>query len=158
MLATILIILAVIYFFKRIISGFDVTNVEEPEEDVFVEMDFTPQTLLKFNGNEDPKIFMAVRGRVFDVTRGAAFYGPGGPYENFAGKDASRGLAKNSFDLECLTPMDQPIDLLTDLTEEEIETLQNWEEHFENKYKVVGTLKNSDDIEIIVTEETSENI
>lgn len=41
---------------------------------------------------------MGVRGRVYDVTLGANFYGPGSPYENFAGRDASRGLSKGSFD------------------------------------------------------------
>lgn len=85
---------------------------------------------------------MAVRGRVFDVSQGATFYGPGGPYENFAGRDASRGLAKNSFDLDVITPLDKPIDLLDNLTADEIESLDNWEEHFENKYKVVGSLHN----------------
>ncbi|KAJ9102574.1 hypothetical protein QFC21_002975 [Naganishia friedmannii] len=35
---------------------------------------------------------------VFDVSAGRSFYGPDGPYGNFAGRDASRGMAKQSFD------------------------------------------------------------
>lgn len=39
-------------------------------------------------------IYMGCAGKVFDVTGGASFYGPGGAYGGFAGTDASRGLAK----------------------------------------------------------------
>jgi membrane-associated progesterone receptor component len=57
-------------------------------------------------------------------------------YGNFAGRDASRGMAKQSFDtgtplvtlllrnshcgLEMLTPVDQPLDKLTDLQQDEM--------------------------------------
>ncbi|TVY85766.1 Cytochrome P450 regulator, partial [Lachnellula willkommii] len=64
---------------------------------------FTPPTLLPNNGTNGAPIYFAVRGKVFDVTPGRNFYGPGGPYENFAGRDASRGLACGSFDDDMLT-------------------------------------------------------
>ncbi len=63
-------------------------------------------------------------------------------YGNFAGRDASRGMAKQSFDLgtslsltvirilltrllrlDMLTPIDQPLDKLGDLTPEEMSVL-----------------------------------
>lgn len=37
---------------------------------------FTPTTLLPFNGENDAPVYLAVRGRVFDVTPGKNFYGP----------------------------------------------------------------------------------
>ena len=60
-----------------------------------------------------------------------------GMYANFAGRDASRGMAKQSFEegahylpffhtllthtlTEMLTPIDQPLDKLEDLTQEEM--------------------------------------
>lgn len=51
----------------------------------------------------------------------------GGPYANFAGHDASRGLAKNSFDADMLTDPHEPIDKLEDLAADEWESLREWE-------------------------------
>jgi membrane-associated progesterone receptor component len=51
---------------------------------------------------------------VFHATAGKTFYGPGWLYSNFAGRDASRGLAKNSSDEEMLTYVDKPTDKLED--------------------------------------------
>jgi predicted heme/steroid binding protein len=59
---------------------------------------YTPQELSKFDGRKNKRILMGICGRVYDVTAGGQFYGPGGPYGNFAGRDASRGLSKGSFD------------------------------------------------------------
>ncbi|KAM7192939.1 cytochrome b5-like heme/steroid binding domain containing protein [Naviculisporaceae sp. PSN 640] len=102
---------------------------------------FTPRTLLPYNGENGMPVYLAVRGRVFDVTRGRNFYGPGGPYANFAGRDASRGLACGSFDEEMLTKdLDGPLDTLADLGRDEMEALQGWEERFSEKYLVVGKL------------------
>ena len=86
-------------------------------------------------------VYLSVRGRVFDVTSGRNFYGPGGPYENFAGRDASRGLACGSFDEDMLTKdLGGPLDDLKGLGNEEMEALQGWEERFLEKYLVVGKL------------------
>ncbi|QMW28021.1 hypothetical protein G4B84_003310 [Aspergillus flavus NRRL3357] len=102
---------------------------------------FTPTTLLEFNGVDGKPVYLAVRGRVFDVSPGRNFYGPGGPYENFAGRDASRGLACQSFDEEMLTKdLKAPLDDLKDLDAEALENLQSWEERFLEKYLVVGKL------------------
>ncbi|UNI19269.1 Dihydrodipicolinate synthase [Purpureocillium takamizusanense] len=116
---------------------------------------YTPRTLLPFNGTTNtttsssspgdasapPPVYFAVRGRVFDVSRGRNFYGPGGPYANFAGRDASRGLACGSFDEDMLTEdLDGPLDDLADLGPDEMEALRGWEERFLEKYDVVGRL------------------
>ncbi|KAF5580413.1 DNA damage response protein [Fusarium pseudocircinatum] len=109
---------------------------------------YTPHTLLPFNGEEDRPVFLAVRGRVFDVSPGRNFYGPGGPYSNFAGRDASRGLACGSFDEDMLTKdLDGPLDKLEGLDAEQMDALQGWEERFLEKYNVVGKLVSVQDYE-----------
>lgn len=77
---------------------------------------YTPKTLAPFNGENGQRILLAIKGVVYDVTAGRSFYGPSeclgacvhicvlndlnidGMYANFAGRDASRGMAKQSFD------------------------------------------------------------
>lgn len=82
-----------------------------------------------------------MRSKVFDVTPGRNFYGPGGAYANFAGRDASRGLACGSFDEDMLTQdLEGPLDTLNGLGDEEMEALRGWEERFQDKYMVVGRL------------------
>ena len=63
------------------------------------------------------------------------FYGPGGPYALFAGKDASKALAKMSFEDKDLTGD------ISDLGPFEIDALQDWEYKFMSKYVKVGTIK-----------------
>lgn len=66
---------------------------------------------------------------------GRVFYGPGGPYHLFAGKDASRALAKMSFEEKDLTGD------ISGLGVFELEALQDWEYKFMSKYVKVGTVK-----------------
>ncbi|SNX82819.1 related to Membrane steroid binding protein [Melanopsichium pennsylvanicum] len=110
---------------------------------------YTPRTLAVYDGTgtgnqagdqEGSRILLSIDRKVFDVTKGKNFYGPGGPYGNFAGRDASRGMAKQSFDLDMLTPLDRPIDKLEDLTPSEVKNMKEWEAHFTGKYGIVGEL------------------
>ncbi|KAL8865980.1 MAG: hypothetical protein Q9174_006574 [Haloplaca sp. 1 TL-2023] len=102
---------------------------------------FTPPELKPYNGENNMPVYLAVNGKVFDVSSGRNFYGPGGPYENFAGRDASRGLACGSFDEDMLTKdLDGPLDDLKGLGDEEWEAMRGWEERFSEKCLVVGKL------------------
>lgn len=95
--------------------------------------EFTAEELIKYNGSDSSKpIYVAIKGRVFDVSSGKNFYGPGGSYAMFAGRDASRALAKMSKNEEEICAS------LDGLTEKEIGVLEDWEKKFEAKYPVVG--------------------
>ncbi|BEI81208.1 hypothetical protein CcaverHIS002_0203680 [Cutaneotrichosporon cavernicola] len=116
---------------------------------VAVYKDYDVHELTKSDGRGTNNILLAIarivdgeitERTVFDVSSGANFYGPEGMYGNFAGRDASRGMAKQSFDEDMLTDLDKPLDNLKDLTAAEIDNMHGWHDHFSNKYKVVGRL------------------
>ena len=97
---------------------------------------WTLAELAVYNGTDTSKpLLMACLGDVFDVTSGAGFYGPGGPYGVFAGKDASRGLARMEVQYSGAD--------ISDLTGSQHTTLQEWHDKFESKYPLVGRLVDS---------------
>ena len=99
------------------------------------ERDYSLEELAAFDGSDPSKpLLIAVRGHVYDVTRGRDFYGPGGAYGMFAGKDCTRALAKVSFDPELFTGD------LEGLDRDELDKLEEWIEMFEGKYRNVGRL------------------
>ncbi|XP_022890301.1 membrane steroid-binding protein 2-like [Olea europaea var. sylvestris] len=117
---------------------------KEPEEKVQplpppVQLgDIADEELKQYDGSDKSKpLLMAIKGQIYDVSQSRLFYGPGGPYALFAGKDASRALAKMSFEKNDLNGD------LTGLGAFELEALQDWEYKFMSKYVKVGTVKSS---------------
>lgn len=52
--------------------------------------------LSAFDGQDPSKpIYVAIKGKVFDVSAKREMYGPGAGYNIFAGKDASKGLGES---------------------------------------------------------------
>lgn len=97
--------------------------------------DVTLEELKAYDGSDPKKpLLMAIKGHIYDVSRSRMFYGPGGPYALFAGRDASRALALMSFDSNDLTGN------LEGLSSSELEVLQDWEYKFMEKYVNVGQL------------------
>ncbi|WVZ56745.1 hypothetical protein U9M48_007234 [Paspalum notatum var. saurae] len=115
------------------------TEEEEPMPFVYpdpVEVgEVTLEQLRAYDGKDPAKqILIAIRGQVYDVSRGRLFYGPQGPYSLFAGRDATRALALMSFDPNDLTGD------LDGLSPDDLEVLQDWEEKFKERYPRVGHL------------------
>ena len=87
--------------------------------------DMTLKDLRKYDGTgPEGRVLVAVLGKIYDVTKGKRFYGPGGPYAGFAGRDASRGLA--TFNVDAIN---DEYDDLSDLKNSELEqvcTICKW--------------------------------
>ena len=102
------------------------------------ERDYSLSELTSYDGSDPSRpLLVGIRGHVYDVTRGRDFYGPGGPYGMFAGKDCTRALAKVSFDEDLFTGDIEGLD------RDELDKLEEWIEMFEGKYRRVGRLLES---------------
>lgn len=101
---------------------------------LLVMKEFTKEELKKFVGTGDLPAYICAKGIVFDVDKN--FYGPDAPYGAFAGRDASRALAKMSLEKEDLENTS-----LDDLNWSEKQALEEWVAKFETKYTRVGYLK-----------------
>jgi len=97
---------------------------------------WTEEELSPYDGSDDtgPLLF-AADGNVFNVWKGRHFYGPGCEYHIFAGRDATRLLAKQKLDEE--TEEEKK----ANLSIAEKATLQGWLYTFKSKYEVVGKLE-----------------
>lgn len=139
---TILAMMAVVY---KLVCGMFVaagdyvavkkSNAYASREPVQLGENVTEEELRGYDGSDPEKpLLMAIKGQIYDVSRSRMFYGPGGPYALFAGRDASRALALMSFDPQDLTGN------IEGLNASELEVLQDWEYKFMEKYVKVGQL------------------
>ncbi|KIX07396.1 uncharacterized protein Z518_02049 [Rhinocladiella mackenziei CBS 650.93] len=126
----------------------------------------TPEQLALYNGTDPQKpIYLAINGTIFDVTEGKRTYGPGGSYEVFAGRDATRAFVTGCFledrtgDLrgaeEIYIPLDDPDEEISsgarkmraekerrDAKKRVLQEVSKWEAFYRNhkKYFEVGKL------------------
>lgn len=97
---------------------------------------FTLAELAQYDGTDTSKpILLGFNGRVYDVSKGAKFYGASGGYKFFSGRDGTRGFFTGCFEVDCL------IGDLTGLPAETYESgLQSWVNTYQKKYVWVGVL------------------
>eukprot|EP00043_Microstomoeca_roanoka_P020387 m.247332 g.247332 ORF g.247332 m.247332 type:complete len:233 (+) comp17156_c1_seq3:215-913(+) len=119
---------------------------EEKEKRLGQDRRFTLKDLRMYDGlhsiperDGEKAIYIAVDGLVFDVSAGSDFYGPGGPYHGFAGRDATRGLATMAVGLAS-----DDWDDTSDLSPSERQIMLEWKEKFMGKYPIRGTLVKSE--------------
>lgn len=116
---------------------------EEEESEPEPPRNFTIEQLRAFDGSTSDRgevqpVYLSLNGTVFDVSRGKDFYGPGGPYEVFAGRECGVALAKMSFDEEHL----DNVKACSELNFGEKAELDGWMEKFQyyRGYPIVGRL------------------
>jgi len=90
---------------------------------------FTSAELAQFDGKGPGKpILTSVLGRVYDVTGAKESFGPGGPYEMFAGHDGTYNLAVMTLKKHTVDKTDYTLDA------EDKECLADWIAYFDNRY------------------------
>ncbi|KAF3993501.1 hypothetical protein FT663_01836 [Candidozyma haemuli var. vulneris] len=99
----------------------------------------TLDELSLYNGTSpELPIYVAINGTVYDVTSSPRFYGPGGTYHAFSGRDSARAFVTGCYDKE-----DELTHDLRGLDKDEIEDqLGGWIRFFGNnrRYWVAGTV------------------
>jgi hypothetical protein len=80
------------------------------------------------------KLHLAILGSVYDVSKGEKHYKPGGSYDFFVGRDASRAYVTGDFknDLN---------DQIDDLSDTQIADIFNWKKFYDETYTFVGLLE-----------------
>nr|XP_004672457.1 neuferricin isoform X1 [Jaculus jaculus] len=92
-----------------------------------------PEELARYRGGPgEPGLYLALLGRVYDVSSGRRHYEPGAHYSCFAGRDASRAFVTGDYTEAGL------VDDVTDLSFSEMLTLHNWLLFYEKNYVLVG--------------------
>lgn len=95
------------------------------------------------NSSEDEdnskKLLLSIFGRIYDVTRGTKFYGPGSRYEMFPGRDVTYALSTGCKTDDCLSKTAH------DLTDKQLLEGKRWLSFFQlhDKYPLVGKLDNN---------------
>lgn len=100
---------------KRYFRKTPITPIPKRQSFLTKNNEFTLSELKQYDGTDPTKpILIAIKGiikffiilyiyiwkgKVYDVSSKESFYGPNGPYHTFAGKDASRALAKGVVDV-----------------------------------------------------------
>ncbi|RKO94725.1 cytochrome b5-like heme/steroid binding domain-containing protein, partial [Blyttiomyces helicus] len=95
----------------------------------------TTEELKQYDGSDPKKPYLPcyqVR-KVYDVTEGRSYYGPGGSYAFFSGRDAAKGYITGCFQKHLTHD-------LRGLTEDQIKSLSSWSDFYEksDKYFYVG--------------------
>jgi predicted heme/steroid binding protein len=93
---------------------------------------FTKDELAKYDGSNGGKIYLAVLGQVFDVTKGGKHYAPKGSYEFFSGRDGSKAFVTGDFTEEGV------IDDVSSFTPAEALSLDQWKDFYHKDYTYVG--------------------
>lgn len=94
---------------------------------------------------ENTPIYIAVKGKIYDVSAAREIYGPGSHYNKLVGKEAGPAFASACFEPRCFETS------LESLTPQQLTDLDRWIDLYSNhdKYKFVGTIA-SDPVDAVL--------
>lgn len=106
-------------------------------------VNLTMDELSLYNGSDRSlPIYVGLYGKVYDVTRSRAIYGPSGPYGFFSGKDSARAFVTGCFN----KPDEFTYDLRGLDLKETMHDIEEWQRFYENspKYWYAGIVQHQE--------------
>lgn len=104
---------------------------------------FSRSQLMIYNGVDNEKLYVAIRGYIYDVTPNLKSYGPGKAYHKLVGKDVSRLLGLNRLQLK-EEPDNSDLQnsswYTQDLNTKQNEIIDKWVLFFRKRYNIVGII------------------
>lgn len=94
----------------------------------------TKAELAQYTGKDGSRIYLAILGEVFDVTKGSKHYGEGGGYHFFTGRDATRAFVSGDFKEKGL------IEDTSGLSHTDLLGIEEWNKFYKEQYTFVGKL------------------
>jgi len=98
----------------------------------------TKEELARHDGNQtEGVLWLSIMSKVYDVSKGAEYYGVGGPYHVFVGRDGNVPFLTGVFNEE------EAAKPVTDLTPHQLYNLETWTSFYdkEEKYPFIGLLE-----------------
>jgi len=130
-----------------------------PLADPSLGLSLSAEELADFDGRQLPDsqerapLLLAIKGRIYDVSAGRPFYGPGSKYHRLTGRDATRAFCTGCLDPNCLIASTEG------LSEAQMREADRWVELYEHhdKYKLVGQLREVSPAEGVEGDSASED-
>ncbi|XP_063972108.1 neuferricin [Diachasmimorpha longicaudata] len=94
---------------------------------------YSEDQLAKFSNSKDG-LYLAILGRVYDVSGGEKHYSPGGSYHGFVGKDATLAFVTGEFNNK------NPTNDVSSLTNSQAKSIMGWIKFYDEKYVYKGKL------------------
>ena len=83
----------------------------------------------------DRPIYLSILRKLYDVTDGVRYYGPGGRYHYLVGREVGRAMATGCFESSGLTYD------VRGLSQEGLDAIGAWQSFYAGKYRMAGYLK-----------------
>eukprot|EP00002_Diphylleia_rotans_P016826 TRINITY_DN3265_c0_g1_i1.p1 TRINITY_DN3265_c0_g1~~TRINITY_DN3265_c0_g1_i1.p1 ORF type:complete len:228 (+),score=27.70 TRINITY_DN3265_c0_g1_i1:63-746(+) len=113
----------------------DISQSSMKASSITTGLSLTRKELRRYNGTTpNLPIYVAILGKIYDVSSSRHNYEPGGTYHAFAGKEGNRGMALMSTDPDHVVPE------IDGLNETQRRILHSWVEYYEQRYPCIGTV------------------
>ncbi|CAG0897190.1 unnamed protein product [Darwinula stevensoni] len=117
---------------KEILEEQGMGMSDEDGDALLQDIVLTPEELALMTDRDEKPIYLALLGRIYDVSAGRKRYGPGGSHAFFTGRDGSRAFVTGDFTDASLT------DEVSGLSVQDYRRLDEWSDFYDREYEYIG--------------------